>query len=142
METGEVLKVSITCIMCCMNNVFVSSFSPLQSLMQKKQRLHSHKKTNSKVRSPLMGMSYLQEATSWPGRQRRHTQTHRRALIMCAKHNHIHTITPCIHVYMQAQILSYTHPYTHTHHFCLMFANHPRFLTACPACFQITVFIN
>lgn len=46
-ETEELLKVSITWIMCCMNNVFFPLVSPFSIINAEKQELHLHKKTKS-----------------------------------------------------------------------------------------------
>lgn len=126
----EVLKVSITCIMCCMNNVFLCSFPPFQSLMQKSRGF-----TCVRRQSPLATDGHIYERQQ---AGRKGQQMHR-----CA-HTTVFTQSyPTYSICEHAGLDTHTQPHTHKpNHFCLMFANHPRSLTACPASYQITVFIN
>lgn len=112
-ETEELLKVSITWIMCCMNNVFFRSFPLFQSLMRKSRSFTCTRRQSP----PESWWAYLLKATSWSGL----TQTRKCEL-------------------MDFFPLSLSLFLTHTHiHSCLMFANHPRSLTACPASYQISL---
>lgn len=62
-ETEELLKVSITWIMCCMNNVFLCSFPLLQSLMRKSRSFTCPRRQSP----PDSWWAYLLKATSWSG---------------------------------------------------------------------------